>query len=106
MGQGRREYETAEIDHAGLFADDGQHFIGDPPGQTRLGKNRADYDGTENKKNGGIHKVVEGRFRGTYKKQGLKQADSQAGNPDGHDFEHPPCGGKQKYCDCTLPFLR
>ncbi len=82
--------ETAQVDHAGSFPDNHQHFVGQAPGQSCLGENHAyDYRG-EDEHHRGVHEVIESFFGRTNKEKDLEYAYGQAGYSHWHYFEDPP----------------
>ena len=62
----------------GPLTDDGEHLVGDPPGQAGLGEHHADDHRAEDEQDRRIHEILEGHRRFADEKQGLQGAD-QAG---------------------------
>jgi hypothetical protein len=102
VGQRGGENKTPQVDHAGLFTHNAQHFIGDPAGQPGFGKHQPHHNGAEDKQHAGVHEIFEGIFGRADEEKHLKHPDGQAGHADGDHLEHPPCGGQQK--DRQAPF--
>ena len=46
-------------DHAGIFTDHRQHFIGQSFGQPCFGENQPDHDGCENEHDRRVHEILE-----------------------------------------------
>jgi hypothetical protein len=105
VGEGRGHDEAAEIDHAGLLADDGQHLVGHALGQAALGEYQADDDGAEDKEHRGVHEVLEGHLGLADEKHRLGHADGDAGDADGQNLEDPPGGGQGEDRQSTLAFV-
>ncbi len=106
VGQGRGHYKTAQIDHAGTFSHNHQHFIGQAPRQSGFGKYQADDNGTENKQYRRVHKIFKRLIGGPDQKQYLKNADHQGRDADGNHFKDPPGAGQQKDGQRSFSLLR
>ena len=102
MGQQGSYNEYAQIDAAGLFADDHKHLIGQTLGQSGLGEYEPDHYGCKDKQDGGVHEIFEGHLGRADEKHGLQYADGQGGYADGYNFKYPPCACQQKYADSTF----
>ncbi len=106
VGQGSGENKTPQVDHAGFFTHNSQHFVCDAAGQPRFREDQANNDGAEDKQYAGVHEILEGIFGRADKEKYLQDPDGQAGHADGHHFEDPPGSGQQKYRQGTLAFRR
>jgi len=99
VGQGCGDHKTSQIYHAGFFSHDDQHFIGHAFGQARLCKNQSENDGRKDEHDRRIHKIIKSHLGRTNQEKGLKYADGQTRDTDGHHFENPPGPGQQKNGD-------
>jgi hypothetical protein len=104
VGQGGGDHKAAQIDHAGFFTHDDQHFIGQALGQAGFGEHQPDHDRCKNEHHRGHHEIRKGIPGRTNQEHGLQYADGQTGDADGHHLENPPGGGQQKYGNGPFAF--
>ena len=106
VGQQGGYHETAQIDPAGALAHDHQHFVGQAFGQPHLGEDHADGQRPEDKKDRGVHEVLEGVAGRADKKKGLNHTDQQTGDPDGQHLKDPKGAGQQEQGQGPLGLVR
>ena len=102
VGQGCRDNEATEINHAGFFTDDDQHLVSQTSGQPCFCEYQSDHDRGKDEHDRGHHEIrkcIPGR---TDQEQRLQDPDGQAGDADGNHLEDPPGAGQQKYGDGPL----
>ncbi|EKD35885.1 MAG: hypothetical protein ACD_75C01737G0004 [uncultured bacterium] len=105
VGERRSHDKTTEIDHAGPFTDNRQHFVSHPLGQTAFGEDQTDNDGAEDEEDRRIHEILEGYLRFANEKHGLGHSDRNTGNADRQYLENPPGGSQGKYRQSSFTFL-